>query len=354
MTLPVELTTLFDAALAKSASDMHLLSGASPRVRVYGDLLDLPEHPPLTAEGIENLLLPLFSPSTRSGFQEGTVTSSETLITYGNFNFVVYMFRSGGAFSATVRILSAYVPTLDQVGFDCVDIFKSLAKTSSGLILITGPVGCGKQTTAFALIQEFNANLPRRIHLLEESLSLRLQSDKGLVSSLLIGQDVADYDSGIRMLMRGADPDVIYLTDLPDTQTVQSALMAARTGHLVIANATAPSAAQALSTICQALLRDAPDSATTNLAEHLVAVTNQRLFKKANASGRIPAYEIIQNTQELRESIRNGVDLEIVLQELTMGTTGIRTLPEVISKLTQEGKITESAGKEALRDYPML
>ncbi|MBC8134670.1 MAG: Flp pilus assembly complex ATPase component TadA [Fibrella sp.] len=350
MTPPIELIALFDAALAKGASDMHILAGASPRIRVYGDLLPLPEQKPLTATDIEELLLPLFPPSTKNGLQEGIISSSEILSTHSDFNFVVYVFRSAGTLAATVRILSAHVPTLAQVGYDCLDHFKDLAKKSSGLILITGPVGCGKQTTAFALLQEINASLPRRIHLLEESFSHRLQSAKGLVSSLLIGQDVPDYEAAIRLLIWHADPDVLYLADLPDMQTVQSALTAARMGHLVIANATAPSAAQALATICDAL----PENSLPTFSEQLIAVTSQRLFRKSDGPGRIPAYEILQNTPALYEAIRNRATVGAFLQELTSEKAGTGPLPQRVADLIRNGAITESSGKEALRDYPTL
>lgn len=348
MKLSNELIALFDAALAKSASDIHLLAGASPRVRVYGDLVALSDTPPLTPEEIENLVLPVFPSSTQLGLREGKVSALETLVTHGDFNFVVYAFRSGGALTATVRILSAHVPTLAQVGFDCVEAFRKMAETSSGLILITGPNGCGKQTTAFAVIQEINATQPRRIHLLEESLSLRLHSAQGLVSSLVIGQDVPDYDAAIRLLVWHGDPDVIYLADLPDAATVQSALTAARAGHLVIANATASSAAQALTTICDAL----PENALQALSDQLVAVTTQRLFRKREGSGRIPAYEIHRNSNAIREAIQRRADTETLFKAMTSSQDRTRLLPESIQELTDTGAIEEAAADEALRDYP--
>ncbi|MBC7806640.1 MAG: hypothetical protein H7145_10860, partial [Akkermansiaceae bacterium] len=178
--------------------------------------------------------------------------------------------------------------------------------------------------------------------------SHRLQSEQGLVSSLLIGQDVPDYDAGLQLLMRCGDPDVIYLNDLPDAQTVHSALTLARVGHLVIANANAASATQALSTICRAL----PVGAQPALSEQIVAVTNQRLLRKSDGIGRVPAYEVVQNTSELRESIRNGLDVEVVLGEMIAGSEETRTLPEVIARLTQEGGVTQSEADAALRDYP--
>jgi twitching motility protein PilT len=347
MELSNELISLFDAALAKGASDIHLLAGASPRMRIYGELVAVSEVTPLTQEGLESLLLPLFSSSMKNGLQQGTTSSAETLVTHGDFNFVINVFRSGGAFTATIRILSAHVPTVTQVGYAYVDVFKELAKTASGLILITGPVGCGKQTTAFALIQEINATRPARIHLLVESLSYRLQSAQGLVSSVIIGQDVPDYDAAIRMLVWHADPDVIYLADLPDMATVQSALTAARAGHLVIANATAPSAAQALATIYNAL----PENLLQTLSEQLVAVTNQRLFRKSEGPGRVPAYEIVRNSRALREAMASRADVETLLQTLSTDQEETRYLPESIDDLTRAGAISASAGEEALRDY---
>ncbi len=348
MTLPTELITLFDAAVDRGASDIHLVADAAPRIRVDGELLRLSDTPPLSLETIDSLFLPLFPAFTQNGLRNGTIPAHEVLVSHGKFNFVVVVLRSNGNISVTVRILSAHVPTLDQIGFDCVDFFRNLTKTPYGLILITGPVGSGKQTTALALLQEINASLPgSRIYLLEDSLSHRLQSVNGLVSSLLIGQDVPDYETAMRLLMR-LDPDVVFLNDLPDAQTAQSAITLARHGHLVIANANAPSAAHALKTIYRAW----PTGTLPALAETLVAVTNQRLLKKSDGKGRIPAYEIISITEKLREAIRSGLDIEVVLSETVAEDNESRTLPEMMTRLIREGAITDSEAAAALRDYP--
>ena len=277
---------LLDAALAASASDIHLAAGETPRLRVRGELLAAPSFAPLLSRDIENFLLPLFSESNRNALQAGTLSFAETLVNINDFNVVVQAYRSAGEFAATLRILPAAVPTLAQVGGDHEAFWRDLSRKHQGLVLITGEVGSGKQTTAFALLQEINATRPCRIHLVEESLSHRLRSETAFVTSLLVGQDVPDFDVALRFLLRGGgDADVVYLSDLPTASVAESAVSLCRMGCLVIANAAAPSATTALLTLAAGL----PDA---DFAQHLLAVTYQKLVTRG--AGRIAEYDVLR------------------------------------------------------------
>lgn len=328
MELTTELTKLFDTAVAANASDIHLVPGEQPALRIQGNLSRLTETPPLTVESLEELLLPLFSATIQASLRNGTLPTAETIVSHDKFSFVTYVYRSGGNLTSTIRILLSAVPEMEKVGGDSVSFFLEIAKQSSGLILISGPAGSGKVTTAFALLNEIVQNQPRRIYIIEESPAFRLSPGQGLVSSLMIGQDVPDYETATRLLYRGADPDVIYLGDMPTIETARQSLTLARTGHLVIANVTADSAAEAVVTLCRA----APDSFPELLAKYLIAVTNQRLFPGPNGKGRIPAYEILKNTPAIVQLLQESADADAFTLALESGASdGMRSLAQAIA-----------------------
>ncbi|MBC8141635.1 MAG: Flp pilus assembly complex ATPase component TadA [Armatimonadetes bacterium] len=287
MSISPELARLFDAAVAASASDIHLVAGEPPRYRVDGNLPATPNALAVSPGDLEEWIMPLFPASTQTALQSGTVSLAETLVVHGSFNFVIVLYRSAGSFVATVRFMPAHIPTLQEVNGA---FLADFAEEPHGLILMTGLVGSGKTTTAFALLQECVACKPCRIYLVEESPAYRLQSETALISPLIIGQDVPDYTAALRLLLRGADADVVFLADLPTAETAVAALELAQLGTLVIASVAAPSAASALATLSSGL----PEPMQSVLTEQLIAVTNQRLVKKADGSGRIAEYETLR------------------------------------------------------------
>ncbi len=287
MNLRPELVAIFDAGVAASASDIHLVAGEPPRYRVDGSLPAPLDAPPVSPGDLESWIMPLFPVPTQAALLSGTVPLAETLITHGAFNFVIAVHRSAGSFAVAVRILPAHIPTLKEVNGEFLAAF---AGELHGLILITGLVGSGKLTTAFALLQECNARKSCRMYLIEESPAYRLRSETGMVSAIVVGQDVPDYPAAIRLLLRGADADVVFLADLPTVETAQAALQLAQTGCLVIVGVAAPSAASALATLSGGL----SEEWQSVLAEELIAVTNQRLVTKADGSGKVAEYEILR------------------------------------------------------------
>ncbi len=347
MNVPEELIALFDAALAAQASDIHLVAGEMPRLRVRGELDPVTNAFRLEPVQLEEMLLSLFAPHTRSKFHTGVRTCAEVLLEHREFNFTLFAYRSTGGLAATVRIINAKIPTLAEIGGDCVTPFAKLTGLPRGLVLITGPHGSGKQTTSFAVVQKISSRSSRRVHLLEESLAYRLKSEKSLISQIIIGQDAPDYAPAMQSLYRGADPDVVYVADLPSSDAAQAALMLVRSGHLVIANANAASAADALAILCAAL----PDDSLALLAEHLVAVTNQRLMPKADGSGRIPAYEILRASSEIKSAILDRSDQATFARIMESGVDGMRTIPQVAAQHIPEGAVSKDAATALLRDY---
>ena len=289
MNLAPELARLFDAAVAASASAIHVAPGEPPRFRVHGVLTAAPD----TATDRAESFLRLFPTPTRTALQSGTTAFAETSVPHGEHLFTVSLHRSGGDFVATVRLTPVAPPTLAVVGGESVAELSALARETRGLILVSGGIGSGKHTTAFALLQEINAHEPRRIYTVEESPMHQLRSETGMASSIIIGQDAPDYDAAIRLLLRGADADVVFLADLPTVETAQAALQLAQTGCLVIASVAAPSASAALATLSGGLSEEWQPV----LAEQLVAVTNQRLVTKADGLGKVAEYEILRGVE---------------------------------------------------------
>jgi len=339
-----ELVSLFDAAARQSVSDIHLIPGEPPRFRWNGELTPVTDIAPISQEA----LLSAFPLLVRSALRSGTMPFAETVIPCNDLSFVVYAYRSGGDFAATIRVMMASAPKLEQIGGDYVAQFTEFARAKQGFLMVTGPVGSGKHTTAFAILQEINSTQPRRIHLLEESPAHWLHSDMGLVSSIVVGQDVPDYETALRLLIRGGDPDVIFLADLPSAEVVQQALNLVRMGCLVVASASATSASEALATLCHALN---PEILPT-LRDHLLAVTNQRLMRRANGSGRVPAYEILRGDM-VRGFIHAGAEPHVFQEIFLIGGNEAVPLRDTVVTFLQKGDVTQEDAATALHGYPM-
>jgi len=329
------LTNLFEEAIQRNASDIHLASGESPRFRVAGELVSI-DAPALEREGLASLLQSFMTVDAKVRLDAGMPV--ERTLVHEDFVFVGILFRSGDdGLAATFRILSNAIPTIDQIGEGADGLLREIADSVRGLVLVTGPTGSGKWTTACAVVDDINARRAARIFVIEGHPNYRFQSKRGLVSQIHIGQDV---DSTTRALdiAHQADLDVILLEDLPTLESLRQALIVAETGHLVIANLHAESVTDALQRLFDSAGPEV-EALRRALAQTLLAVTSQRLFPRADRPGRVPAYEWLRSTPAVRRAILGG-DLAAI-RELQSSEPNGRTANQAVDALLQGGLITE-------------
>lgn len=338
----MNLESLCGEAAARHASDIHLVVGEPPVFRIDGALIRQSEMTKLDVPGMESLLLPALPETARIALMDGApvvdaVLSKEDLLCR------VAVYRERGRLAATVRIAQAKVPTLEQIGTgypELAPLLARLAGTPRGLILFTGRTGSGKATTAVALVEHINQTSGARIITIEESPSYALHSKQSILTSMYIGQDTGSYEQAAQTVFHHADPDVVYLSDLPTQETMRQALILAETGHLVVANLHAESVPEAVEQLIRAF-PEPRESVRALLARTLVAVFCQRLLRRKDRPGRVAAYEILLTTPSVREIVRTSAALE---NDLTVAiavgrTEGMRTLSDAVDGLIASGHI---------------
>lgn len=294
----MKLETLFELAASRKASDIHLATGEIPRLRIDRALVPL-EEPVDLAEALEPLLTP------EANARLGARLPVERTVEHGDLAFVAIVFRVGdGGLAATFRILPKSIPSLDAIGEDALPLFRRLMAAPKGLVLIVGPTGSGKWTTACSFVDAINAERAVRIFVVETHPNLRFESKRSLVTQLHVGHDCESYVRALEIADQ-ADIDVVALDDVPTLETLRQALVLAETGHLVVANFHATTPVEALERL---IASAGPDEAALRqaLADNLLAVTAQRLLPGIDGRGRVPLYEWIANSPRMKEALLDG------------------------------------------------
>jgi len=332
----MNITALFDEALSQHASDIHLATGESPFLRVSGNL-NRQDLPPLDFETFTSLMDPVMTPESWARIRTGLPV--ERPVVYGGLNFSLIAFRtSERGLAATFRIIPNEIPALDKIGEGAQDLMQKIVNTRRGLVLIAGPTGSGKWTTACSIVETINCTKPARIFVVERGANYVFQSKESLVTQLYVGEDFETFERALETLYN-ADLDVVVINDITNGEVLRQAIIMADTGHLVIGNIHADSVTDVL----QRLLESAgPDAVPLRraLAHNLVYITVQRLFSRAIGTGRVPAYEWLANSVAVKQAILAG-DLEKVAQ-LQGSEPESRSLQTALDDLIQLGKITDA------------
>ncbi len=330
----MNLTTLFDEAVARKASDIHLSTGEVPCLRIAGDLVRL-DCPALNHESFAALMEPTLTTDAWARIRAGQPV--ERTINLGDRNFSLIAFRIfDNGFAATFRIISAEVPNLDQIGEGAMELMETIAGSPRGLVLIAGPTGSGKVTTAGAIVQRINMTRSARVFVIANGPAFTFRSDKAMVTQISIGQDFQTYEAALEATHH-ADPDVIAVDDIPNSEALRQIVILAETGHLVLANIHADSVSDVLRKVFDAARTEAIPLRRA-LAQNLIAVTVQRLFTRANGPGRVPAYEWIVANNSVKSAILHG-DLDR-LNHLQSTDSQCRSLQATLEVLIEEGKVT--------------
>ena len=317
----------------KGGSDLLLVAGAPPSVRVKGTLVPLAEGP-VDGIDIEEAILPAIPPHARRQYRDSRIADASYRLP-GLARFRINLHRERGRAAAAVRMLPAKVPRLASL--DLPPQVELLAQLPRGLVLIGGPTGSGKSTTLAALVEEINRRAARHIVTIEDPIEYEHTHAASLIEQVEIGVDAPDFPTALRAALRQA-PDVIVVGEMRDPETMRIALAAAETGHLVLSTLHTTDAASTISRIADSFPPERQNTIRQELAMALAAVMTQTLLPRAGG-GIVPAAELLMIGYGARQHIRKNA-LQHLHQETTITRkAGSFTLEECLARLVKEGAV---------------
>lgn len=290
---------LLDLACDAQASDMHLSSGVAPILRVGGGL-ERCAAASLTPTLIKDYVSRIFSNDDVAAFQRGVEVDGAFSTLHGRWRAHAYHNSQGGAIS--LRRLPLYVPALEELGLP--EVVRRMTSLERGLVLITGPTGSGKSTTAASMLGRINQNDARHIVTIEDPIEFLHQSKRSLVSQRQVGAHTASFADALRAALR-EDPDVIFVGEMRDLETIRLALQAAETGHLVISTLHTSSASKTIARIIDVFPAEQQAHVRAVLSETLEGVIAQELVP-AVGKGMVVVSEVLVATPAVRSVIRDG------------------------------------------------
>jgi twitching motility protein PilT len=296
----IDISKLLTFGVQQGASDCHISAGEPPMIRLHGDLKKL-DHPPLTQDETHALIYDMMSDAQRKNFEEHR--ECDFSFDLGDIaRFRVNVFVQGRGLGAVFRTIPTEILPLEKLGMP--PILRQLCDREKGLILVTGPTGSGKSTTLAGMIDYLNNTFEGHILTIEDPVEFVHKSKKCLVNQRELGVHTLSFANALRAALR-EDPDIILVGEMRDLDTIQLALTAAETGHLVFATLHTSSAPKTIDRIIDAFPPNQQAQVRAQLSETLEAVLTQTLLKK-KSGGRIAAVEIMVGTTAVRNLIREG------------------------------------------------
>jgi len=308
---------LLELMVDQGASDLHIQVNQAPTLRINGTMTPV-EGPKLTAQEAEDLMKAITSSSNQE--QVKTTGGADFGFAYlDRARFRVSVLRAKGAYGMVLRQIPNEMLTLTAIGLP--DTIKELITRPRGLILVTGPTGSGKSTTLASMINWINENRDGHIITIEDPIEYYHEHKNCIVTQREVGNDVASFSSAIRGALR-QDPDVILVGEMRDLETIEAAVGAAETGHLVFATLHTTGAARTVDRIVDAFPSDMKDQIRTQLASSIIAVISQVLCKKVGG-GRIASFEIMVTTTSIAQLIRENKTYRIASDIQTGAALGM-------------------------------
>lgn len=338
----MEITDLLIEVQRNGASDLHLSTGKPPMLRLHGDIIPYKSES-LNADMIKNMLYSVMTEQQRADYERDLET--DFAISFGdNMRFRVNAFNTIAGPAAVMRSIPTDILSLDQL--NAPDVFKSLCGLHKGLILVTGPTGSGKSTTLAGMIDYINTHTAKHILTVEDPVEFVHKSKKSLVNQREVGRDTKSFARALKSSLR-EDPDIILVGEMRDLETIQLALTAAETGHLVMGTLHTNSAPETIDRVIDVFPAQDKEMVRSMLSVALQAVITQTLLKKREG-GRVAAHEIMLATPAIRNLIREN-KIPQMYSMIKMGSKlGMQTMKDCIYSLLEAGTITEQVAREAL------
>ena len=333
--VPTSIQEILARAYHYGASDIHISSGTPPKMRLHGELLQMP-YSFLTPSKTEELLKPLLSSNQIKMFEEnGDLDFAYSLPEACRFR--VNMLKQKGTWAAVFRCLSNRIPLADELGLP--KVVQELASKKRGLVLVTGPTGSGKSTTLASIIRIINETRRENIITLEDPIEYIHENKFSTILQREMGLDSKSFAAGIRASLR-EDPDVILIGEMRDPETIATAITAAETGHLVFSTLHTIGAAPTIDRIIDSFPSSQQNQIRAQLSSTLEAVISQQLVPNVNENGRVAAFEVMLANNAIRSLIRENKVPQMVSTMQTNRASGMITMDDYLMTLYYQGTIS--------------
>ncbi len=330
----IDIRDLLNHAVSKDASDVHICVGASPRLRIHGELLDT-NFQRMTPADTLGILLNLINQEQRERFeQDGEIDISVSVPDAGRFRINAYKQR--GFITLSFRIVDQQMPDPSELNLP--EAVLSLCERRRGLVFVTGPSGSGKSTVIAAMLDRINSTRACNIITLEDPIEYLHSHKSSIINQREIGLDVKSYDAGLRSALR-EDPDVIFVSRLDTVESILTAMMAVETGKLVFTSMYTSSALDTIRALADVFPEGRQGAVLSRLSATLIAVISRQLLTRPDNGGRIPAHEILITDHEVRHALAEGrlSDLQEIMKR--KHDRGMVMMDESLLQLVKDGLI---------------
>ncbi len=334
----MDLNGILHEAIVRSASDVHLKVGLQPTIRIHGILYPNDEASPITREDMAAILDVLLDDHHRERFRSRMQVDLAYQTTEAT-RFRVNVFLQRGEPSVAMRAIPARIRTVEELHLPT--IVNKLALENRGLILVTGTTGSGKSTTLAAMVGHINENCSNHIITVEDPIEYTHEDIRSIVSQRELGYDVTSFADGLKAALR-QDPDVILVGEMRDLETIETAILAAETGHLVLATLHTLDATETITRIVSNFPEHQREQIRLILANIIRGILSQRLMPRADGQGMVPAVEVMVSTARIRECIAIKEKTSEVRDAIAVGHSsyGMQTFDQSLMALYRRGLIT--------------
>ncbi|MBD5114217.1 MAG: type IV pilus twitching motility protein PilT [Ruminococcaceae bacterium] len=348
--MALDINEILDEARAIKASDVHFTVGLPPIVRINGDIKKFAKYPDMTEPLIVSIINQITTVKHKQIIQQGLDADFSYVSTAGQ-RHRVNVYRQRGYHAVALRLLLNEIPTLKDLGLPA--LLGEFALRPRGMVLVTGPTGSGKSTTLAAMIDYINRQRNCHIITIEDPIEYVHNHKQSMITQREVNVDVESFSKALRSSLR-EDPDVILVGEMRDFETINAAVTAAETGHLVLSTLHTTGAAETLDRIVDVYPAHSQGQIRSQLSNVLVGIVSQTLVPTADKKGRVAALELLKGTDAVAALIREGKIFQIPNTIATGKADGMFSLDQHLASLVRSGRITEDTAKSRCHDRKEL
>jgi twitching motility protein PilT len=341
----MEISELLRLCIEREASDLHIVAGRAPMLRIDGTLIEV-DAPPLTPADTRKMLYGVLTDHQKQKFEaEKELDFSLAISKMSRFRVNAHFQR--GSVGVTIRTISSVIKTYQDLGLPT-RVCERIARRPHGLVLVTGPTGSGKSTLLAAMVDQINTERACHIITVEDPIEYIHPHKKALIEQRELGEDTYSFANALKHVLR-QDPDVILVGEMRDLETISAAITAAETGHLVFSTVHTNDVAQTIDRLVDVFPSHQQNQVRQMLGGVIEAIFCQRLLPNAHGRGREVVLEILVGTDSIRNLIREGKVHQIYTQIEASGNVGMQTMDRAIADLYKRGRITREVAMGAAR-----